>query len=58
MDASKGRVMLVDDHTMFRHAMEMLVNREADMEVFAEASDGEEALSILKRERNIISMTY
>jgi DNA-binding NarL/FixJ family response regulator len=40
MDASKARVMLVDDHTMFRHAMEMLVNREADMEVFAEASDG------------------
>jgi DNA-binding NarL/FixJ family response regulator len=58
MDASKARVMLVDDHTMFRHAMEMLVNREADMEVFAEASDREEALSILKRERNIISMTY
>ncbi len=50
--------MLVDDHTMFRHAMEMLVNREADIEVFTEVSDGEEALSILKRERNIISMTY
>ena len=45
MEASKARVMLVDDHAMFRHGMEMLINREADMEVFAEASDGEEALS-------------
>ncbi len=32
--------------------MEMLINREADMEVFAEASDGEEALSILKRDNH------
>ena len=52
MEASKARVMLVDDHAMFRHGMEMLINREADMEVFAEASDGEEALSILKRDRH------
>jgi DNA-binding NarL/FixJ family response regulator len=52
MEASKARVMLVDDHAMFRHGMEMLINREADMEVFGEASDGEEALSILKRDRH------
>ena len=48
MGTSKARVMLVDDHAMFRHGMEMLINRETDMEVFAEASDSEEALSILK----------
>lgn len=51
MEASKARVMLVDDHAMFRHGMEMLINREADIEVFAEASGSEEALSILKRDR-------
>ena len=49
MGTSKARVMLVDDHAMFRHGMEMLINREADMEVFAEASDSEEALAILKK---------
>jgi DNA-binding NarL/FixJ family response regulator len=48
MGASKAQVMLVDDHAMVRHGMEMLINLEPDMEVFAEASDGEEALAILK----------
>ncbi|WON73680.1 response regulator transcription factor [Nitrosospira sp. Is2] len=47
METSKARVMLVDDHAMFRHGMEMLINREPDMEVFAEAGDAEEALAIL-----------
>jgi DNA-binding NarL/FixJ family response regulator len=40
--------MLVDDHAMLRHGMEMLINRESDMEVFAQASDSEEALAFLK----------
>lgn len=48
METLKARVMLVDDHAMFRHGMEMLINREPDMEVFAEANDSEEALAILK----------
>ena len=48
METSKARVMLVDDHAMFRHGMEMLINREPDMEVRAEAGDAEEALAILK----------
>jgi DNA-binding NarL/FixJ family response regulator len=39
--------MLVDDHAMFRHGMEMLINREPDMKVVAEACDGEEALALL-----------
>ena len=37
--------MLVDDHAMFRHGMEMLINREPDMAVFAQAGDSEEALA-------------
>ena len=51
METSKARVMLVDDHAMFRHGMEMLINREPDMEVFAQAGDSEEALAILKADR-------
>lgn len=49
METLKAQVMLVDDHAMFRHGMEMLINREPDIEVFAEASDSEEALAVLKR---------
>lgn len=48
MSAMKTQVMLVDDHAMLRHGMAMLINLEPDMEVFAEAGDGDEALAALK----------
>jgi DNA-binding NarL/FixJ family response regulator len=48
MSALKAQVMLVDDHAMLRHGMAMLINLEQDMEVFAEAGDGDEALAALK----------
>jgi DNA-binding NarL/FixJ family response regulator len=41
----KTQVMLVDDHAMLRHGMAMLINAEADMEVMAEAEDGEAAMA-------------
>lgn len=49
MSTVKAKVMLVDDHAMLRHGMAMLINMEPDMEVFAEAGDGNEALTILKK---------
>lgn len=48
MSTLKAQVMLVDDHAMLRHGMGMLINAEPDMEVFAEAGDGDEALVIFK----------
>lgn len=48
MSAVKSKVMLVDDHAMLRHGMAMLINLEPDMEVVAEAGDGDEALAMLK----------
>src|SRR6476661_473934 len=48
MVASQAKVMLVDDHPILRHGMAMLINLDPDMEVIAEAGDGEEALAILK----------
>ncbi len=41
---SKLRVIVVDDHPMFRQGIVNVINREADMEVVGEASDGLEAL--------------
>ena len=49
MSMAKAKIMLVDDHAMLRHGMAMLINLEPDMEVFAEAGDGNEALAILKK---------
>ena len=49
MSTVKAKIMLVDDHAMLRHGMAMLINLEPDMEVFAEAGDGNEALVILKK---------
>jgi DNA-binding NarL/FixJ family response regulator len=41
----KMRVMLVDDHTVVRAGLRLLVNAQADMEVVAEAASCEDALS-------------
>jgi DNA-binding NarL/FixJ family response regulator len=52
MSGLKAQVMLVDDHAMLRHGMAMLINLEPDMEVFAEAGDGDEALATIKAGRH------
>ncbi len=38
------RILLVDDQTMFRSGMRMLLSSQSDFEVVGEAADGEEAL--------------
>jgi DNA-binding NarL/FixJ family response regulator len=40
----KIRLILVDDQTMFRSGMRMLLSSQADFEVVGEAADGEEAV--------------
>jgi len=42
---SKLRILLVDDHTMLRTGVQMVVNSQPDMEVVGQASSGEEALA-------------
>ncbi len=41
---NKIRILLVDDQTMFRSGMRMLLSSQPDFEVVGEAADGEEAL--------------
>jgi len=40
------RVVLADDHPVVRDGLAAMVNQQADMEVVAEASDGEEAIAL------------
>jgi DNA-binding NarL/FixJ family response regulator len=44
----KIRVLIVDDHQMFRDALTALINRETDMEVVGEAEDGERAVALTR----------
>ena len=44
-DPAPIRVLVVDDHVMVRDGISALLNRQADMEVIGEASDGVEAIA-------------
>src|SRR5579875_1025576 len=40
------RVLVVDDHALFRRGLQMVLGAETDIEVVGEASDGAEALKV------------
>lgn len=42
----KARLMLVDDHALFRSALASMIHSQPDMEVVAEAQGGREAISL------------
>ncbi len=45
------RVLLADDQVLLRSSLTTLIDREPDMEVVGEASDGAEAIALTRRER-------
>ena len=45
------RVIIVDDHHLVRKGLRQLLDRELDIQVVAEAADGQEALDIVGRHR-------
>jgi len=48
---SRIRILLADDHTLVREGTRELLERESDMVVVAEASDGEEAVRLVARDQ-------
>lgn len=53
----KTRVMLVDDHEMVRLGLKSFLNLQPDVEVIAEANDGQEGLELaLKEKPDVIVM--
>jgi two-component system NarL family response regulator len=44
-DAEPIRVLIVDDHALFRRGLQMVLQQEPDIEVVGEAADGSEAVS-------------
>ena len=53
------RISLVDDHSLFRRGLKMLLTSHADFEVVAEASSGEEFLELMDAARpDVVFMDY
>ena len=53
------RIALVDDHSLFRRGLKVLLASHADFEVVAEASSGEEFLGLLDTARpDVVFMDY
>src|SRR6185312_4078597 len=48
---AKIRVLLTDDHTLFRHAIRTLLAAEPDMEVAGEAANASEAVTLAQQLR-------
>jgi DNA-binding NarL/FixJ family response regulator len=48
---TKIRILLADDHAVVREGTKQLLDREADLEVVAEAGDGREAVQLAIKER-------
>ncbi len=51
MSGGPIRVVLVDDQSLFRAGIRMLVDSQPDLEVVGEASDGREALGVIRSTR-------
>lgn len=48
---SKIRVLIADDHTVFRHGLRQVLELEPDIEVVGEAANGEQAVELARRLR-------
>ncbi len=46
----KTRIMLVDDHSLLRKGLAMMLDAQLDMTVVAEASSGEEAIQLFRQD--------
>ena len=50
------RIVLADDHAIFRQGVATLIERESDLKIVGEASDGEEAVACYRRLRPDVTL--
>lgn len=50
-EPSKIKILLVDDHTLFRSGLRFLLEQQADFEIVGEASDGLEGIKLAEQTR-------
>lgn len=56
MTPPKIRVLIADDHPVVRTGLALMLNYESDMEVVAEASNGQEAVALYGRHRPDVTL--
>lgn len=56
MAADKIRVVIADDHALFREGTRSLIEKEPDMEVAGEAGDGEQAVRLVTQLRPHVAL--
>ena len=49
MTMSRARIVVVDDHKLFRESLVTLLSMEQDLEVVGRAGDGEEAVEVVAK---------
>jgi len=49
-EAETTRILLADDHALVRHGLHLILDRQPDLSVVAEAADGAEAVELALRE--------
>jgi DNA-binding NarL/FixJ family response regulator len=48
-DAEKSRILVVDDHPLFREGLRQMIERDAELTVCGEAADAAEALQLIRQ---------
>jgi DNA-binding NarL/FixJ family response regulator len=51
LNLNQARILLADDHELFRQGLSTLLNTQPDLEVVSQASDGFEALALAREQR-------
>lgn len=46
--ATKRKVLIVDDHQLFREGLTLMIDREPDLQVCAQAADAKQAISLIE----------
>lgn len=50
------RIVLIDDHALMRTGLRLIIDKQPDMEIVAEADDGTEGIALIKRLRPDIAL--
>jgi two-component system NarL family response regulator len=54
--ATTIRVLIADDHAIFRQGLATIINRDPDMQVIAQAENGEQAIALFREHQPDVTL--